>query len=301
MKLTDAQKRADKLLGELAAVEAQAKTIYDEYQEKIEALSIDQSEVLEPLNERIREIKNELAEHLRSEKCNIFTDGLDKIRMTNGSVMFAIVKKLRIPKRAMEIIEEHGWLDAIRTTKQIVREVVEKWPVEKLAVIGATRKEAEEFKWGNPAAETVEQFFAASDMIECERYSARISTAACLRYQEDDPIACKGCDRFIDKGKNAHPYRRYKFPRQPGPKKTGIGTCEKCGRENVWRRARGLCSACDPKPKMLRECIECGRTMQIQGKGMCAACYSNWRRDSDQPNRNKHKRRRVMKEVENVG
>ena len=90
--------------------------------------------------------EKELAKLMRAEKKVLF-DGIDKVKLAHGILLYARELKVKIPRDALERIEEQGWVEAVNVVKTVNRAVVEQWPEERLVVIGAQRKPKESFSY----------------------------------------------------------------------------------------------------------------------------------------------------------
>jgi len=96
--------------------------------------------------------------------------------------------------------------------------------------------------------------------IDCQRFTARISPAACARYREEKPDSCKGCA-----GHDAQPLPKVRRHRSASvvpltlerPKKTE-------GNEVAKNR--------------VDSCAECQQTRTIIGRGLCGNCYGKLKR-----------------------
>ena len=87
-----------------------------------------------------------LKDAMKSNKKILF-DATDVINLPHGSLIHAIVDKVHIPKAALAACEALGFAEAIKIAKSLNREAVEKWPDEKLILIGAERRSKEEFSY----------------------------------------------------------------------------------------------------------------------------------------------------------
>lgn len=82
------------------------------------------------------------------------------------------------------------------------------------------------------------------DLVDCSRYHARITPAACARYREKDTINCLGC---------------------VGPGAVQVVDIEEVVMGEIKKTAHG---------KSTRACVKCGEERAILGRGMCQRCYS---------------------------
>jgi hypothetical protein len=83
---------------------------------------------------------------MKSNKIVLF-DGTDIVRLVNGSLIHSVADKVSIPRDALAKCEELGFAEVIKIAKSLDRDAVEKWPDERLILIGAERKQKEEFSY----------------------------------------------------------------------------------------------------------------------------------------------------------
>lgn len=144
--LTDAQARADSLLAELARLSAERQAAEAAAQAEIEAVRIRHARNIEALTGQINRADRDLLDLLKSETQAVY-QGADKRILPHGLVLHAQADQVRIPRTALESIKEAGWTEAIRVTEAVKREVVETWPLERLTVIGATRRTVDKYSY----------------------------------------------------------------------------------------------------------------------------------------------------------
>jgi len=126
-------------------------TTHLEALEELVAAEIDA--ILDKHNEEISEIKNRIkhldkdVKSLAKENKAVVFDGKDQVTLEHGILLWGKEKKVTIPRDALEKIEAQGWKEAVKIAKSVDRAVVEKWPVERLTVIGAVRKIMEKFSY----------------------------------------------------------------------------------------------------------------------------------------------------------
>jgi len=92
-------------------------------------------------------LKKGLVTLMKQNKGEIF-DGTDQVDLEHGILLHGKEDKVSIPRDAVEKIEALGWGEkAIIIAKSVDRAIVEKWPVEKLTLIGAKKKPVETFEY----------------------------------------------------------------------------------------------------------------------------------------------------------
>lgn len=77
----------------------------------------------------------------------ILFDGTDVVNLPHGSLIHNIADKVSIPKTALAECKAQGFQDVIKIAESLDRDKIEKWPDAKLILIGAERKQKEEFSY----------------------------------------------------------------------------------------------------------------------------------------------------------
>lgn len=104
------------------------------------------SEEIGLLESQTKDLDKEIKSLAKKNKAEIF-DGKDQVTLDHGILLWGKEKKVSIPRDALDKIESQGWTEAVKIAKSVDRSVVEKWPVERLTVIGAERKTVEKFSY----------------------------------------------------------------------------------------------------------------------------------------------------------
>ena len=125
--------------GDLADMEAEA-------QAKIQEIADRYSGMIAGLKGLADEAERNLLKHMKAQRAVLF-DGRDIVRTRYGTLIHGKEDKVSIPRDALAKCEELGLDEVIKIAKSIDREAVEKWPDEKLLLIGAERKPKETFSY----------------------------------------------------------------------------------------------------------------------------------------------------------
>ena len=136
----------DERLKELGEITKEFETYQSVAEYEIERIRSQYSEKLAEYKAQIGELDKDIKSLAKKNKAEVF-DGKDQVTLDHGILLWGKEKKVSIPRDALEKIEAQGWNEAIKIAKSVDRAVVEKWPVERLTVIGAARKIVEKFSY----------------------------------------------------------------------------------------------------------------------------------------------------------
>jgi len=140
------KKSADACLYRIAGYNNMIEALEDEAKAAMLALEAEYSPRLMATKEMLKRSVCWLTDTMKSNK-NILFDGTDVVRLTNGSLIHSVADKVSIPRDALAKCEELGFAEVIKIAKSLDRDAVEKWPDERLILIGAERKPKEEFSY----------------------------------------------------------------------------------------------------------------------------------------------------------
>lgn len=85
--------------------------------------------------------------NLMKKNKGIIFDGTDVMHLKPGSLIHNIAEKVSIPKGALDECKAQGFMEVIKVMESLDRDAIEKWPDAKLVLIGAERKQKEEFSY----------------------------------------------------------------------------------------------------------------------------------------------------------
>ena len=138
--------QADQWLCAIAMRTADIRDLNAEYDAAVQeaterfALRIEAREVL---------LKSAITALMQTMKFNktVLFDGTDVVNLPPGSLIHNIADKISIPKTALAECKAQGFQDVIKIVESLDRDKIEKWPDAKLVLIGAERKQKEEFSY----------------------------------------------------------------------------------------------------------------------------------------------------------
>jgi len=136
----------DERLKQLGEITREFETYQSVAEYEIERIRSQYSNKLVEYKEQIKDLDKDIKGLAKKNKAVVF-DGKDQVNLEHGILLWGKEKKVSIPRDALNRIEAQGWNEAIKIAKSVDRAVVEKWPVERLTVIGANRKTVEKFSY----------------------------------------------------------------------------------------------------------------------------------------------------------
>lgn len=133
-------------LAELADCMQTLRLIQADAEREIEKVRARYADGITMLKDRVAALDKEIKGLSKANKALIF-DGKDKAVLDHGILLYGKQRKVSIPRDALSRIKGKGWLDGIKVVESVNRPVVEQWPDERLAVIGARRRLVETFSY----------------------------------------------------------------------------------------------------------------------------------------------------------
>ena len=140
------QDEADRLLAEIASHKAVIDGISAKAVEELNRVHAYYA-AQEAAHKEVISLCDKALRQLMKKHKGILFDGADCVNLTYGSLIRSVADKVSIPRDALARCEELGFAEAIKIAKSLDREAIEKWPDERLFLIGAERKPKEEFNY----------------------------------------------------------------------------------------------------------------------------------------------------------
>ncbi len=147
---------AEELLLAIAVSQTRIDLLTEQFNEEIERLKAHYEGMIAPMKATVERDGKALQGLMKANKAVLF-DGTDVVRLVNGTLIREAGDKVTIPKTALAKCEELGFMEVIKTVKSLDRDAVEKWPDERLFLIGAERKTKEEFSYDTHIARISEK------------------------------------------------------------------------------------------------------------------------------------------------
>lgn len=147
--LSDLHVQADDVLESLGAVQGIIAGMTVGYNDAVARLKADYEARLKPFKERLGNDEKTLTALMKAGKTALF-DRTDVVYLPHGMLLYSKKDKVSIPRNhdgVIAICEEQGWGEVVKIAKSLDREAIEKWPDERLFLIGAERKPKEEYSY----------------------------------------------------------------------------------------------------------------------------------------------------------
>ena len=144
--MTDIKQQADEMLMNIGEVLKLRDQIQARADEAMREVTERYGKQIQSFNDRLKEKGKCIVALMKMGKKSFF-DGTDIVRLENGVLIYNKEEKISIPRDALTKAEEQGLKDAIKIAKSLDRAVVEKWPDERLFLIGAERKMVETYNY----------------------------------------------------------------------------------------------------------------------------------------------------------
>jgi phage host-nuclease inhibitor protein Gam len=141
-----AREKADELLAEIADYTEMLKAVETEAEEELQAVKDKYAVNFNDLKDQIAGANKEILKLMKKNTTEIF-EGESRIELDHGSLLFTIEERVKKAHGVLERLEELGFEDALEISKKVKWDELEKWPVEKLIMIGTERKRKELFTY----------------------------------------------------------------------------------------------------------------------------------------------------------
>ena len=143
----DASSReANLYLGEIRKLTMSISGIEAEATAELARVSGDYEKRLSPLKTRLQELDKRLIKLMKADKKTFFKE-TDVVILENGTLVHSKEDRVKIPRGALVKCKELGILEVIKTGESLDRDAVERWPDERLLLIGAERRLDEKFSY----------------------------------------------------------------------------------------------------------------------------------------------------------
>lgn len=138
--------KADDLLAEILELTLELAGLQDQHNQEAALLAAKYEYDMRLLRADLEKSEKTLLAMMKDARKEFFSD-TDVVTLRIGVLLRKIEDKVKIPRDALVRCEELGFDEAIKIVKSLDRGAVEKWPDEKLLLIGAERKPTETFNY----------------------------------------------------------------------------------------------------------------------------------------------------------
>lgn len=116
------------------------------YGEAIEAVKEQHEAGMSELRAQIEALEKKLKAYMEKHSAEIF-EGEDRVELENGSLLFNVEYRVKQARGVLKKLEELGIDEAIEVSKKVKWDELEKWPVERLVMVGTEKKRKEIFDY----------------------------------------------------------------------------------------------------------------------------------------------------------
>lgn len=130
-------------LAQLTAILSERERIMAEEVERVRAMH---AGLVENFREAVKNREQALMDYMKEHKDVLF-DHTDQVDLRSGILLRGQEDRVKIPRTAVAELEKLGWEDGLKRTVAADREAIGKWPVERLAAIGAEKRSVESYSY----------------------------------------------------------------------------------------------------------------------------------------------------------
>jgi len=141
-----AREKADEILEAIAALTHQVEKIEKRAEAEIRALQEEYGARSKALKETLKAHEKALMSLMKKNRGELFGER-DKVKLEHGILLFGKKDQVKIPRDALERLQELKWKDGINWTPSLNRPAIEGWTEERLAAIGAERKKKTSYSY----------------------------------------------------------------------------------------------------------------------------------------------------------
>jgi phage host-nuclease inhibitor protein Gam len=142
--VVDDQKQAEGALAEMAALERKVAQAKLAMQEECDAAKTKANDIIKPLEARYKSLNEALKKWATMNKSVLFTER-KTLDLTFGVIGFCASTRIQQMNNVSEAdtlakLKQFGFADGIRITEEPDKEAMEKWPEDRLALVGCVRR-----------------------------------------------------------------------------------------------------------------------------------------------------------------
>jgi len=144
--LSEAHKEADQLLMEMAGYKCRLKAIQDRAEAEIAKIRGKYVAEIKDLESIIQALDKKIKTLCKYEREELFAE-TQRVELQHGALLYHAEWKIKRARGVLDKLEELGMTEAIKVSKSVRWDVLEKWTDEKLFLVGTERKLKESFSY----------------------------------------------------------------------------------------------------------------------------------------------------------
>lgn len=137
---------AEALLQEIQVKGETLKELEAEAEEEYRVIRAKYAHEVARLKSDVAALDNNLIKLMRGNRNTLFEE-TDTVKLDEGILLYGKSVKVSLPRDALIKAIEAGYDEAIKITKSLDRAVIDKWPDERLFMIGGKRKLVEKYNY----------------------------------------------------------------------------------------------------------------------------------------------------------
>jgi len=139
---------ADRLLSLIADGTRELNVREEELATKIKELEAEYAPHTDVLKAKKQEAKKQLVKLMKKNKSEFFGGDIDRVNLMHGALLYQQAERVKRPRKiTTETLEALGYHDAVRISKSVDWDAIEKWSDVMLAEIGTERVPKESFNY----------------------------------------------------------------------------------------------------------------------------------------------------------
>ena len=143
---TEHHARADAILQMIAISESRIQEVERDATSAISGIKEEYSQKLAPVQDELGRLQKLLRDHMKQRR-GVFFDGTDRVDLQNGALLYKLEQRVKRARGVLEKLEKNGFSDAVKIAKSVDWDALEKWPVERLMLVGTERVKKETFEY----------------------------------------------------------------------------------------------------------------------------------------------------------
>lgn len=143
---TEHHARADAILQMIAMSESRIQEVEREATAAISSIKEEYSQRLVPVQDELARLQKLLRDHMKKRREVLF-DGTDRVGLVNGALLYRLEQRVKRARGVLKKLEENGFTDAVKIAKSVDWDALEKWPIERLMLVGTERVQKEFFEY----------------------------------------------------------------------------------------------------------------------------------------------------------